>query len=134
MIHLLQQILFLPLKVVLSQVAILAQAVGVVRLGRMAARRRLFLLSFVVVAVVAHVFGVVPHVLMVANEKLTHSLWILLDFLQSFMSILQVKCLKLEGANRVLIKLLDLSAGDLRSLHWLVTALDLAVFVKFLYC
>ena len=86
-----------------------------------------------VVAVVAHVFGVVPHVLMVANEKLTHPLGILLDFLQAFMTILQVEGLQLKGAHRILIEELDVGARDLSrlALHICVRLVDLADLVQF---
>ena len=68
--HLLKHILLLALKIVLGQIAVLAEAVRVVRLGGVAAGRRLLLLAFVVVAVVAHVFGVMLFLRMRTNKKL----------------------------------------------------------------
>lgn len=84
-----------------------------------------------VIAVMTHVFGVMPHVLMVANEKLTHSLGILLDFLQALMPILKIKSLQLESTDGILIEFLDLGSRNLRGFSGglLVDFTDLVKFV-----
>ena len=74
-------------------------------------------LSLPIVAIVAHVFRVMAHILMVANEKLTHPLGVLLDFLQTFMTVLKVKGLQLESPNGIGIEFLDLLPRYLVRLH-----------------
>ena len=87
------QILLLPLEVVFGQVTALAHAARVVGAVGVRARGGQARLALSIVAVMTHVFGVVPHVLMVTNEKLTHLFWILLDFFQAFVTVFQVQCL-----------------------------------------
>ena len=107
------QLLLFAFQVVFGQVTALAHAARVVRPIGMRAGSGQTRLAFSVVAVVAHVFGVVPHVLMVTNEKLAHLLGILLYFLQAFMTVLEVKCLQLESTDGILVEVLDLPARDL---------------------
>ena len=92
-------VLLLPLQVVLRQVATLALAARVVRAVCVRARGRHPRLAFAVVAVVAHVFGVVPHVLVVADKNLAHLLRILLYRPQALLAVLKVDSLQLECSN-----------------------------------
>lgn len=89
-------------------------------------------LAFPVIAVVTHVFGIVPHVLVIANEKLTHSFGVLLDFLQALVTVLQVKCLQLESTYRVLVEFFDLGTGYLRCLasSLSISLVDLAYLIE----
>lgn len=110
------EVLLFTFQVVFGQVAALAHAAGVVRTISVGAGGRQARLALSVIAVVAHVFRIMPHILMVADEKLTHLLRILLDFLQAFMSVLQVQCLQLESTDGVLVEFLYLGT---RHLGWL---------------
>lgn len=74
-----------------------------------------------------HVLGIVPHILMVANEELTHAIRVLLDLLQTFVAVPQVQRLQLKGSDRIGIELLELCA---RGPHSLRLSIDFAHLVE----